>query len=182
MNSAEAKFIFIIGMPGSGKTLFARSLGDVLGVEVSDLDECIEEQQKISISEIWDRSGELNFRILERFSLLQQLCLRPKILSLGGGTPAYFDQMNLILEAGHVIYLEASPDVIKSRLSIDKKRPLFEHCENMDQFIESLLNQRRPYYERAHLIVQSEADEHYRLQCVSSFIKQFNRHQDNYIL
>jgi len=96
MNSTK---IILIGYMGSGKSVIGSKLSEALGIQFIDLDDAIESAEGTVISKIFESKGELYFRQLERKCLEQLLELpEPMVLSLGGGTPCYYDNMEFILQ------------------------------------------------------------------------------------
>ena len=81
---------------GSGKSTTGKDLAKALGFEFIDLDDFIEQKYQTKISEIFEKEGELGFRKKEREALKEVLTSTNIVLSLGGGTPVYFDNMNEI--------------------------------------------------------------------------------------
>lgn len=153
---------------GSGKSTIAKALALEIGVNAKDLDKQIEAHVGLSVREIFEQKGELFFRKAERQVLEYEIDTeKDDILALGGGTPCYGNNMDLILSKENVssIYLKASISSLTQRvLSDTSERPLFKgiKAEDIPEFIGKHLFERMPYYERADLIVnvdQKSVDE-----------------------
>jgi len=146
------KFVFI-GYMASGKSIVANTLSGVLGIMHIDLDAYIESKEKKSISEIFESKGEIYFRLIESSYLRELLSSNKKfILSVGGGTPCYANNMELIKLYATSFYLKASITTIYERLLHEKaKRPLVSNISNTDlkEFIAKHLFERNPFYNLA---------------------------------
>lgn len=145
--------ITLIGYMGSGKSFVGRQLSDRLSFPFYDLDTLIEEKEKKTISTLFKEKGEIYFRKIERMVLMETLKQKDDcILSLGGGTPCFYDTMDLINENSTSFYLQNSIQTLSKRLQKEKgKRPLIAHLEDdqLPEFIAKHLFERRPFYERA---------------------------------
>lgn len=149
--------ISMLGYMGSGKTTIGKELADRLKVKFIDLDEWIEMKNEISITEIFKSQGEIRFRKSERDALVEILDQNDDfVLALGGGTPAYYDNIQLINEKTTSIYLRMSPPELVQRLSSETElRPLLSHlnAEDMPEFIAKHLFDRRSFYDQAKITV-----------------------------
>ncbi len=155
--------LVLIGYMASGKSTFGRILAEKLHYEFIDLDDYIEKNEKSTISDIFKLKGEIHFRKLETQYLKELLeSKKDLVLSLGGGTPCYSSNMNLILESNDVksIYLKASIPTLMARLKNEKgKRPLVAHIETDDmlaEFIGKHLFERSPFYSMANVIITTD--------------------------
>lgn len=150
------KPVFLIGFMGSGKTTWGKKLANALQVPFVDLDHEIVEHIGMSIPEYFSKYGEEKFRGLEREILFAQQN-KSGIISTGGGTPCYFQNMDWLLDNGIVLYLKHSPKSLWNRLNQSdiNKRPALKGMTGDDllQFIESKLEERAPFYDRAHILV-----------------------------
>jgi shikimate kinase len=146
--------VYIIGYMGSGKTTTGKKLAGLLGWTFTDLDTCIEEHTGLTIPEIFSRNGEAWFRGVEAEVLRSLGSLNRAIISTGGGTPCYKDNMDYMLDTGLTIYLKLTPGQLKSRLSGTKgERPLIKDLgeEGLLNYIEENLAIREEWYNRAEL-------------------------------
>ncbi|MFD0837422.1 shikimate kinase [Mariniflexile aquimaris] len=155
--------LVLIGYMASGKSTFGRILAEKLHYEFIDLDDYIEKNEKSTISDIFKIKGEIHFRKLETQYLKELLeSKKDLVLSLGGGTPCYSSNMNLILESNDVksIYLKASIPTLMARLKNEKgKRPLVAHIETDDmlaEFIGKHLFERSPFYSMANVTITTD--------------------------
>lgn len=148
--------IILLGYMGSGKTTIGKKLAKKLYLPFFDLDQYIESREGTSIPEIFKNKGEIYFRKIEHTYLQEFLQGNEEyILSLGGGTPCYAGNMDIILNQEGVksIYLQANVPTIKERISKNKhKRPLIASLsdEKLTEFIAKHLFERRNFYEQAH--------------------------------
>lgn len=150
--------VFIVGYMGSGKTSFGKKLAKHLGFEHIDLDAIIEQNDGRTIREIFEEEGEVYFRKLERHELIDVFNRENVVVSTGGGTPTYADNMLLLNKQGVSVYLKTSPKALAQRLSQKmNNRPLLEGLKEAGllEFIENHLKERRPFYEQAHLSIDS---------------------------
>ncbi len=139
---------------GCGKTTIGKKLAKKLGYKFIDLDQKIESTYKIPISSIFEKYDEKGFRNLEQKVLKETFVLENTVISTGGGTPCFFDNMELILQEGLVIYIDLPPKTIIQRLSNAKKvRPLLKNKTEKErsEFIQNQLKERAPYYQKAHI-------------------------------
>jgi len=151
--------IFLIGYMGSGKTTIGKCLAKSLNIQFIDLDVFIENRHHKSISEIFAQKGEAEFREMERKTLHEIAQFENVVISTGGGTPCFFDNMSLMNELGTTIYLKTSIDELTKRLNIAKeKRPLLQgkNQEELKAFISSNLEKREPFYNQATYILDTE--------------------------
>src|SRR5690606_10388124 len=112
------------GFMGVGKTSLGKKLAKKMGYTFFDTDNIIKVNQNKSINELFESKGEVYFRELEREVLTQLSTANKAIVSVGGGLPCFFDNLNLMKETGVVIYLKASHELLEKRLIKDKqKRP-----------------------------------------------------------
>ena len=145
---------------GSGKSTVGRSLSAKLALNALDLDDHIVKREALSISEIFQRKGEIYFRKLEGQYLKELLESEEKfILSLGGGTPCYGNNMDRILKTGSSVYLKAGLNTLVERLKKEKEsRPLIASLseEQLTEFVAKHLFERRAFYERANFVVETD--------------------------
>ena len=151
--------IYLIGYMGSGKSTVGKKLAGKINFDFIDLDELIEQEYKITINDIFNKFDENAFRLLEHKVLLKTIRLKNTVVSTGGGTPCFFDNMKIMNEHGITVYLRMHPNSIYYRLiNSKKKRPLLKSKSETEikDFIESQLNQREPFYREAHLKIKGE--------------------------
>lgn len=140
--------LFLIGFMGAGKSSVAAALGKALKREVLEMDQCISEQEKMSIPEIFAQKGEAYFRQCETQLLRDCANREPQVISCGGGVPMRQENVEAMRACGTVVLLTARPEVILERVKDDHNRPLLEGHKDVP-YISGLMEQRRPHYEAA---------------------------------
>ncbi len=144
--------IIIIGYMGAGKTTVGKSLSKNLGIPFYDLDWYIESRMRKTVPQIFAERGEEGFRQIEYNMLHEVAEFEDVIISCGGGTPCFFDNMDYLNRMGETIYLKATPEVLYKHLKMGKvERPLLKNKtpEEMQAFIKEQLEKREPYYTKA---------------------------------
>ena len=145
----------------SGKSTIGREISKKLDMKFIDLDDYISKREKRSISEIFKVEGEIYFRKIESSYLGEILNSKDSfILSLGGGTPCYSNNMEVILNSeASSIYVKVDIKTLASRLTAEKnKRPLVADLEDnkLIEFVAKHLFERRFFYEQASITVNTE--------------------------
>lgn len=151
--------IFLIGYMGSGKTTLGRPLASRLGYSFTDLDKAIEDGEKRTIGEIFSTDGEAYFRDLER-KYLQKIVDEGGdwVISTGGGTPCFGENMALMNACGVTVYLKIAPRMLADRLLGAKVcRPLVagKTPDELLSYIEETLAVREKFYGQANVIVSN---------------------------
>lgn len=144
--------IILVGFMGSGKTTVGKALAADLGVPFYDLDWYITERYHRTVKQIFDERGEEGFRDLERRMLHEAAEFENIVLSCGGGTPCFFDNMEYMNSLADTVYLKAKPEVLAMHLKMGKGvRPLIQGKtpEELDKYIRQALVEREPYYSQA---------------------------------
>ena len=146
--------IVLLGYMASGKSSIGKRLSKKLSMRFLDLDDYIIEQEKMSISKIFELKGEVYFRLIEHKYLKEILAKDEKfILALGGGTPCYANNLEEINKGDTLsIYLQGSTATMIERLIRKKsKRPLIASLgdDKIPEFVAKHLFERRPFYEQA---------------------------------
>ncbi|MGM5630956.1 shikimate kinase [Apibacter raozihei] len=144
--------ISLTGYMGSGKSTIGKSLSKITNLKFIDLDEYVIFRENMSVKDIFSKKGEIYFRKAEHLYLKELLSQDNFILSLGGGTPAYHNNMDLINDKSISFYLKMTPVELAERLIKEKNhRPLIAHLneENIKEFIAKHLFERSVFYEKA---------------------------------
>ena len=148
--------IIIIGYMGAGKTTVGKALAKALGLDFYDLDWYIESRMHKTVKQIFDEQGEEGFRRIEHNMLHEVAEFEDVIISCGGGTPCFFDNMDYMNRQGYTIYLKSTPEVLHKHLQMGKTvRPLLlnKTADEVNAFITEQLSKREPYYLKAQHIV-----------------------------
>ncbi len=141
--------LYLIGMMGAGKTTVGQLLARKLEYGFVDTDDLIEKAAKQSIKQIFATEGEAAFRELES-DVLMQVCAFTKLtVATGGGIVMKRDNWSY-LHHGLIVWLDASVDLLYSRLLEDTTRPLLQDADPKGK-LRSLLQQRQPLYSQADL-------------------------------
>lgn len=153
--------ISLLGYMGSGKSHVSKNLSHKLNFPLIDLDHQISQELQLSIPEIFEKKGELYFRKQEKRILEDILDSENNlILSLGGGTPVYYNNMAIINERSKSFFLRASINTLAQRLILNKpSRPIIAkfNDEDIPEFIAKHLFERNPFYAKAHHIIDTDS-------------------------
>ena len=142
--------VFLIGYMASGKSTLGKALAKALALPFIDLDVEIERTAGASITEIIHTKGELHFRKVES-AVLKDLLEQHEtgVFALGGGTPVFYNHIDLLNVEGETIFLDVPVGELAKRLEGDVKRPLIQNKEDVAEFVAKHMFERRPYYSQA---------------------------------
>lgn len=149
---------------GAGKTTVGKALSKELNIPFYDLDWYIETRMHKTVKQLFDERGEDGFRIIERNMLHEVAEFENVIISCGGGTPCFFDNMDYLNQQGDTVYLKASPDVLYAHLKMAKTvRPLLlnKTPEEVELFISEQLTKREEIYMRAKHVLDINCMDNY---------------------
>jgi shikimate kinase len=143
----NADKIYLVGFMAAGKTTVARALARRLDWQPVDIDELIEQRERLTVSEIFAKRGEAHFRALEREILIEQTGPRHLVVATGGGTFADPQNRAAINQDGVSVWLDVLLDRLIGRVPADGRRPLAADRAGFER----LYHQRRAAYEQAHV-------------------------------
>jgi len=149
------KNIVLTGFMGTGKTAIGRKLSKLLNMKLIDVDTEIEKSQKMTINEIFKKFGEPRFREIETEMIKRLSENENVIISTGGGAALKQENMDALRKKGVIVCLMATPETILNRTSRNSNRPLLQVEDPLGK-IEELLNFRRPFYEKADIVIDTE--------------------------
>ena len=164
MLASGMKRIILIGYMGSGKTTVGKALAKELGLPFYDLDWYIENRMRRKVSQIFAERGEEGFRQIERNMLHEVAEFEDVVVSCGGGTPCFFDNMDYLNGQAQVVWLKATPEVLQKHLLMGKgDRPLLKgkSPDELLAFIREQLEWREPYYRKARYILDVSLTDNY---------------------
>jgi shikimate kinase len=152
---SEMKNIVLTGFMGTGKTAVGRELARLLDMKLIDVDAEIEVSKQMTINEIFKEFGEPAFRKIETDMIKKVSRNKHVIISTGGGAVLKRENMDTLRETGIIVCLMASPETILRRTGNTSDRPLL-HVENPLEKIRELMDFRKPYYEKADIVIATE--------------------------
>jgi shikimate kinase len=144
---------------GVGKTSIGKKLSKQLNWKFLDTDKLIEKKNGLSILEIFKQFGEDFFREQEKEILIEIASLENVVVSVGGGLPCFFDNMDRLNKIGTTVYLKLEPEFIVQRLLESKiKRPLIDNLSQtqLEQFVISRLSERELFYTRSNYSIRAD--------------------------
>ena len=160
--------IILIGYMGAGKTTVGKALAKELHMPFYDLDWYIESRMHKTVKAIFDERGEAGFRKIEHNMLHEVAEFEDIIISCGGGTPCFFDNIDYMNRQGETVYLKATPEVLYGHLKMGKTiRPLLlnKTADEVQVFIREDLAQREPYYSKAkHVLAVNLLDDYEKIK------------------
>lgn len=169
--------IILVGYMGSGKTTVGRQLAKVLDLQFYDLDWYIEMRFRKRVSQIFAEKGEEGFRDMERRMLHEVAEFENIVLSCGGGTPCFFDNMTYMNSlVGDTVYLRCDPQVLAKHLRMGRtERPLIKGKNplELEQYIRDSLNEREPFYSKAkHTLDVSLMDNYEKISITIDMLRE----------
>jgi shikimate kinase len=154
--------IFLIGFMGVGKSTLGRLVAETLSLRFLDFDLLLEEQQQMSISDIFARYGEVYFRKLEHDLLREVVQTNDQfVISTGGGLPCFHQNLHFMNSHGITIYLKSDAKAIADRLGHSTgSRPLVagKSSSELHLFVEETLSKRSHYYSQAHIVINLDLE------------------------
>ncbi len=145
-------------MPGVGKTYWGQQLSAAFNMPVYDLDEVISAKEGRSVEAIFEENGEPYFRECEHACLSKLITdVESRLLvSTGGGTPCYHNNMALMKQAGKVVYLEADISYLLANIERNNpERPLLKGSDDVTEVLTNMLEERKRFYLQADYILQA---------------------------
>lgn len=151
----KTKNIALVGFMGSGKSMTANKLAGILNRKVLSTDALIEQKEGRAITDIFRESGEAYFRKVEKEIIKEVSGQSGMIFDCGGGVVLDPENMANLKKNSLVIYLSASPESVCNAIKDQKHRPLL-NVEDPQSKIAELLEARKPYYEKADVIIDAD--------------------------
>jgi shikimate kinase len=148
--------IFLIGMPGSGKSTLGKILAEKMALPFIDLDTVITKSQQKSVADIFEEEGQATFRQIEADQLRKSSSEHHSFaMACGGGTPCFHNSLEFMKEQGSVVFLNVSIETLAERVQHATHRPLLqlESGQDIQRRLNQLKKQRLPFYCQAHIIV-----------------------------
>ncbi len=152
MTRREMQRVILVGYMGAGKTTVGKALAKQLGLQFYDLDWYIESRMMRTVPQIFAERGEDGFRKVERTMLHEVAEFEDIVLSCGGGTPCFYDNMDYMNAQASVVYLKATPETLCRHLKMGRvERPLLKGKapEELLDFIGGQLKEREQFYAKA---------------------------------
>ena len=152
--------IFLVGMPGSGKTTFGKQLAARLMIDFVDLDAEIEKAEAKTIPRIFKDDGEGYFRMVESRLLREWAGASTSfVMATGGGAPCFFEGMEAINQSGISIFLDVPVARLLARVKENKGRPLLLHegDEHLMEKLTTMRNSRLQCYRKSHITVRDSS-------------------------
>ena len=146
--------IYLTGFMASGKTRMGKALAKKLQFNFVDLDAEISKDYNLSITDFFEKFGESHFRIEEQNQLHKTSKLTNTVVSVGGGTPCFFNNIDVMNHYGTTVYLKMPIAILYERLKKGKaKRPILQDKDDdeMLEFIESMIKERSEFYEASKI-------------------------------
>ena len=162
--------IIIIGYMGAGKTTIGKALSKKMNMPFYDLDWYIESRMRKTVAQLFAERGEEGFRKIERNMLHEVAEFENVIISCGGGTPCFFDNMEYMNQQADTVYLQATPEVLYGHLLMGKTvRPLLvgKTKEELLAFIKEQLQKREPFYTKAKYTLDVSLMDNYEKIAIS---------------
>lgn len=158
--------IFLIGFMGSGKTTVGKMLEQHSNWKFVDMDKYIEKKYGMTIQSYFEKYSEEAFRKIEHECLKELLKEEKIIVATGGGTPCFFNNIEMINQYTTSFYLKLPPEKLALRLEISgiENRPLLQNKRGDDLvcFVKKKLNERKKYYEQAKICLEGTDEENFR--------------------
>lgn len=155
--------VFLIGYMGCGKTTLGKRIAAETGFTFVDLDGFIEQKYHKTVADIFSEMGQDKFREIEAATLAEVALFENVVIATGGGAPCFFNNMEIMNNAGLTVYIKMSPAQLAERLEHSRagKRPLIagKSGQELLEFIENGLLQREQFYLQARLFVSGSDDE-----------------------
>jgi len=147
----KANKVYLVGFMAAGKTTVARALARRLDWRAIDIDEVVEERERMPVADIFAKHGEAYFRIAERAALADQLRVQHVVVATGGGT--FVDPQNraMINADGLSIWLDIPLERAQARVPVDGRRPLAADREAFERLYQT----RRVAYQQAHIRIDA---------------------------
>lgn len=149
------KNIVLTGFMGTGKTAVGKELARILDMKFIDIDTEIEASEQTTINEIFAQFGEPGFREIETAMIKKIAAGKNLIISTGGGAVLKQENMDTLRSNGVIVCLTASPGTILNRTGNSDDRPLLKVENPLDKIMQ-LLNLRKPFYEKADVMIDTE--------------------------
>lgn len=166
---------------GAGKSVIGRQLAKSLNLSFYDLDSEIEAKYCMTISSIFKKFDEVCFRKLEHTTLLSFAEKNDFVMSCGGGTPCFCNNMEIMNSLGTTIYIKMPAGELVDRIANSaKKRPLTEEKsqEELAAYVENTLHIREPFYSMAKITIDGSATNKKELE--EKIIKEIKRQTENF--
>lgn len=151
--------VFLLGYMGSGKTTLGQEIAQHLDYHFMDMDDLLEKAIGMPIKEFFEIHGEKVFRFAEHELLKEIMDEEDTVIATGGGTPCYYDNIELMNKAGLTIYLDVSSKELFDRLKGGShQRPILDGIKEggLQEFITEHLQQRSKYYLKAKLVINPQ--------------------------
>lgn len=150
-----AQKIFLIGMPGSGKSTIGKSLATQLNYAFLDIDTEIERKEGATVEAIFELKGEPYFRQVEA-QVLGQVVEKEGdfVIATGGGTPCHYNGLTLMQKVGKTVFINISPKFLINRLKADTQRPLLK--DGVENKINKLYSERIDVYSNADIKIEGD--------------------------
>lgn len=156
--------IILLGYMGAGKTTVGKALAKALKLQFYDLDWYIENRMHMTVKQIFDERGEEGFRKIEHNMLHEVAEFEDVVISCGGGTPCFFDNIDYMNQQGETVYLKATPDVLYGHLKMGRTvRPLLlnKTPDEVKDFVRRQLAEREPFYTKAKHVIDVSLMDNY---------------------